>query len=304
MKARLKLADGGEKTADAKIIKKDDRTVVYLEKEKFSKDVEYVDFLYDYFVKNTGDEGYFITDMCLSGTAQTFFKEREDTESVNEFSFVTCYGMNEGKTGILAIITGMQYDFGMVVGVKNGVYYTYPRFYIDGDMPYDDIRVEFYKLADGSYSAMARKYREYKLKNGCVPLKERAEKDARLKKAADSIEVRVRQGWKPAPSPSKTRPPKPSRKCTLRAILTAWATFQNRLEKRELKTRNFALSAGTSAVTTDVFRRFSPLTSASAARKSLKTLSAMSKPTATALYATTTQPPRITLPTALTRNIF
>ena len=45
MKARLKLADGGEKTADAKIIKKDDRTVVYLEKEKFSKDVEYVDFL-------------------------------------------------------------------------------------------------------------------------------------------------------------------------------------------------------------------------------------------------------------------
>ena len=66
MKARLKLADGGEKTADAKIIEKDDRTVVYLEKEKFSKDVEYVDFLYDYFVKNTGDEGYFITDMCLS----------------------------------------------------------------------------------------------------------------------------------------------------------------------------------------------------------------------------------------------
>ena len=108
MKARLKLADGGEKTVDAKIIEKDDRTVVYLEKEEFSKNVEYVDFLYDYFVKNTGDEGYFITDMCLSGTAQTFFKEREDTESVNEFSFVTCYGMNEGKTGILAIVTGMQ----------------------------------------------------------------------------------------------------------------------------------------------------------------------------------------------------
>lgn len=207
MKARLKLANGGIKTVDAKIIDKDNKKIAYLEKETFSKDVEYVDFLYDYFVKNTGDEGYFITDMCLSGTAQTFFKEREDTESVEDFSFVTCYGMNEGKTGILAIITGMQYDFGMVVGVNNNVYYTYPRFYIDCDMPYDDIRVEFYNLSDGSYSAMARKYREYKLSTGCLPLKERAAKDSRLKKAADSIEVRIRQGWKPAPSPVENQTP-------------------------------------------------------------------------------------------------
>ncbi|UKI36278.1 MAG: hypothetical protein L6V93_20590 [Clostridiales bacterium] len=68
------MQTAAKKTADAKIIEKDDRTVVYLEKEKnFQRTSNTSIFLYDYLVKNTGDEGYFITDMCLSGTAQTFF---------------------------------------------------------------------------------------------------------------------------------------------------------------------------------------------------------------------------------------
>ncbi len=182
-------------------------TTAYIKKEEICG-VKYIDFLYDYFCAKVGDEGYFITNHGTLGTYLTKFTPKEDNETVKDHSFISCYGWNKGKDGVLAIVTGMRYDFGMVLGLKDGVYYAYPRFYIDGDELYEDIEVELYELEDGSYSAMARLYRNYQLTRcGCVTLKERAAKEPRLQKAVDGIEVRVRQGWKPAPSPVEYQTP-------------------------------------------------------------------------------------------------
>ena len=208
MKARLKFCSGAERCIDAEVKKENEYTVAYIKKERLGDGVQYVDFLFDCFNAKAGDDGYFITDTCLDGMIRTDFTQRDNCELVNDFSFTACYGWNKGKGGVLAIVTGMRCDFGAVVGVKGGEYYVYPRFYLDGDAPYEDIEVRLYELEDGSYAAMACKYREYQMKErGCTLLKDRVARDPRLKKSADSIAVRMRQGWKPVPSPVEDQSP-------------------------------------------------------------------------------------------------
>lgn len=208
MKARFVYFDDSTQIFDVTTEEKDGVLIASIPKDKVNENVKYIDFMYDYFNAKIGDEGYFITNMSSDGTFLTKFIEREDNSISKDHTYVACYGWNKGGEGILGIITGMRYDFGMELGLKDGIYYTYPRFYIDGDEMYEDIKVEYHILSDGSYSAMARKYREYQIeKCGCVPLKERVKEDERLLRASEGIEVRVRQGWKPAPSPVENQTP-------------------------------------------------------------------------------------------------
>lgn len=177
------------------------KTVVSVSKEAVGQ-AEYVDFLYDYFTAKTGDSGYFVLPFeCTLGISKTYFTKRDDTELVTDFSQIYCYGFKKETGGIIGIITGCKYDYTLVAGVKDGNYYAYPRFLTEGDAPEEDITVEYYMLENGDYSEMARTYREYQLENeGCEPLSVRVKRDKRLAKAAESVAVRVRQGWKPAPS--------------------------------------------------------------------------------------------------------
>lgn len=208
MKARIVYEDRREEIVDVLLSGDGDAQVCTLPKERVGEQAAYIDFLYDYFTAKAGDPGYFITDMNVDGTLLTRFTAREDGEMSRSFSAVACYGWNRGEDGILGIVTGMRLDFGMVLTVKDGGYAAYPRFFIDGDAPEEDIRAEYHFLRDGSYSAMAREYRRYQLTaGGCVPLKERVEADPRLKKSAEGISVRIRMGWKPAPSPVENQTP-------------------------------------------------------------------------------------------------
>lgn len=183
------------------IVKEENKTIVSVKREAVGEAL-YVDFLYDYFTANTGDSGYFVLPFeCLKGVSATYFTEREDTEYASEFSHIYCYGFKKETGGILGIITGCKYDYALVAGVKNGKYYAYPRFLIEGEMPEEDIKVDYYNLQNGDYSEMARVYREYQIKNeGLEPLEERIKRDERLERASKGVAVRVRQGWKPAPS--------------------------------------------------------------------------------------------------------
>ncbi len=201
MKSRFVWENGEEKIIDTEITEADWGFTARIDKQHIHG-VSYVDFMFDYFTASVGEEGFFVTNHQVGGTYLTRFTEREDMEKFTDFSFVGCYGFGRKTDGILGIVTTLRCDFGMVLGVKDGRYYTWPRFLIDGDKADEDIVVEYHFLKEPGYSGMARLYREYMLtRRGCVPLKERCAADKRLAKAADSIEVRVRQGWKPAPSP-------------------------------------------------------------------------------------------------------
>lgn len=184
------------------VTKNQNKTIVSISKDSVGKDIKYVDFLYDYFTANTGDKGYFVLPFdCQKGVCVTYFNKRKDTEYSSLFSHICCYGYKKENGGIFGIVTGCKEYYTVVAGVKDGVYYAYPRFLLDGFAPCEDIEIEYYNLENGDYSEMARLYREVQLERyGCIPLSERVKKDQRLARAAESIAVRVRQGWKPAPS--------------------------------------------------------------------------------------------------------
>ncbi len=209
MKIRLVYSDGSVVIQDALRHTEGNKDTFSFPAERIGKTCLYVDFLYDFFTADAGDPGYFVLPLeAPNGVCMTRFTPREDTEYVSVFSCMSCYGWNRGTKGILGIITGMACDYVLVAGVKDGKYYAYPRFYIDEDVPCEDIAVRYVHLEQGDYSAMAREYRRYQLEEkGCVPLRDRIKEDPRLKKSADAMCIRVRQGWKPVPAPVEEQTP-------------------------------------------------------------------------------------------------
>ncbi len=208
MKARFVFEDKSIKIVDVSTHMEGDVLVAALHPEEVGSGVAYVDFLIDYFSAKVGDEGWFMTDATNQGVMLTYFTERQDCYKATDHADVPCIGFNKGGRGILGIVTGMRLDMVTVIGVSNDVYYTYPRILLEGDMPYEDIRMSIHFYEKASYAKMACTYRDYQIKNkGCVRLSERIEKDARLKKAAESVEVRIRQGWKPVPTPVENQTP-------------------------------------------------------------------------------------------------
>ncbi len=207
MKTRIIYEDGTVKEIETKITKNNTSVTAFISREDIAY-CSYVDFMYDYFTANTGDDGFIVTSWSKKGTFLTRFTDREDYELVGTESFLGCYGFCKDNKAVIGIVKKLRCDFGTVLGVKNGRYYTYLRFYIDCDMPDEDIEVEFRTVFEPTYSALAREYRSYQLnEKGCIPLRERCAADLRLKKAAEAIEVRVRQGWKPSPSPVEEQTP-------------------------------------------------------------------------------------------------
>lgn len=69
--------------------------------------------------------------------------------------------------------------------------------------PYEDFEIEFHGFPAGTgYAALARRYREWQLSRGAVkPIRERAADNPALAYAAEAPEIRIRQAWKPVPSP-------------------------------------------------------------------------------------------------------
>ena len=202
MNIRVIKKDGTSQILQPEIIVNGNKTIVKISKEKLGENIEYVDFLYDYFTANTGDKGYFVLPFdCQVGVCVTYFTERNDTEYSSLFSHICCYGYKKENGGVFGVVTGCREYYTVVAGVKDGVYYAYPRFLLDGFAPQEDIEIEYYSLENGDYSEMARLYRNVQLERyGCIPLIERKKDNDVLAKASESIAVRVRQGWKPAPS--------------------------------------------------------------------------------------------------------
>lgn len=76
--------------------------------------------------------------------------------------------------------------------------------------PYEDCEVEYHELpADATYARMAKFYRDYQLARGAVrPIKERIIGNEVLASAVTAPEIRIRQAWKPVPSPVLDQTPR------------------------------------------------------------------------------------------------
>lgn len=175
---------------------------------------EYLDVHAPFFEKDAGDDGCFVLGSVGRYGALTYFTVRDDVDYVSNEVVLPICGVTEKTGSILAVPDGMVYDMAMAESVKNGHYSLFYRVRLEGDAPYEDVSIRFYRLPAGSdYSDMAVFYRKLLLSCGDIRLiRDREGERPALRYAADAPEIRIRMGWKPAPSPvlmqtEETEPP-------------------------------------------------------------------------------------------------
>ena len=157
-----------------------------------------------------GEPGYFVMPNGYLGT----FRLPEGEQTLGA-SCMPIFGMKTARGTFVAVVTGLPHEYALVARARKGAYMLFPRFVFNGRAPSGDVAVDFHRLsgADADYSGMARAYRAHQLGRGaCLPLRERMKTSPELAYAAGAVEVRIRQGWKPAPSPvleqtPETEPP-------------------------------------------------------------------------------------------------
>ncbi len=158
-----------------------------------------VEIMPEFSTAKTGEAGYFVMPNGHLGS----FHETNGVEKLSA-SCMPMFGMKTPRMTFAAVVTGMPYNYSLIARATKGVYTVSPVFDRGLDNPYEDIAITYYPLtgSEANYAGMARVYRNYQLnRKACVPLRERVKKSPELAYAARYPEVRIRQGWKPVPSP-------------------------------------------------------------------------------------------------------
>lgn len=141
--------------------------------------------------------------------------------AVGERMNMPMYGWATPRGAWLAIVTSLaRYPY-MTVMATNGAYAV--SCVLGEELcrtPSEDFCIEFHRRAPRTgYAALAGIYRDWQLARGAVkPLAERVKMNPVLKRAVESTEVRIRQAWKPVPSPVPWQTPE--NEPPVRAVVT------------------------------------------------------------------------------------
>ena len=195
------LTDGTKTVETAEVPETDGIVRFVWPKEKVPGNFKSVTVTPDFATARKGEEGYWVMPNNSFGTY------RLDNGGIFEDwgVFMPMFGMKTPRSTYCAIVTGMPYSLGVSVSATNGIYSQSAVFLSEKDIElYEDIRIDYHFLKgdDADYSGIARCYRKYQLDRGAaVPLAEKAKSNTALAYAVTNIEVRIRQAWKPAPSP-------------------------------------------------------------------------------------------------------
>ena len=114
------------------------------------------------------------------------------------------FGWSNPRGAWLAVVTSLKYFVRETVRAEKGAYTVAAT--LEEELcrhPYEDLVIVYHRRAPGaSYAELAKIYRDYQLARGAVtPFRERFKANPTLQKAMLSPEVRIRQAWKPVPSP-------------------------------------------------------------------------------------------------------
>ncbi len=143
-------------------------------------------------------------------------------------------GMKTPRASFVAIFKKLPFERASRVSVQDGSYqlstfYDMQRCAFDA---YEDIEIEYQFLPseDSDYSAMARAYRTHLLDGGeCKAISERLTPE--LDYAANCVEIRIRQAWKPVPSPVENQTPENEPELRVRTDFKAISDFLKALKK-------------------------------------------------------------------------
>lgn len=159
-----------------------------------------------------GEKGYWFSPYGYYGE---WDREAGEFVAVGERMNMPMYGWATPRGAWLAIVTSLPYYGSEVVRAKDGEYRVGYR--IGPELckePYEDLEIAFHRRPAGTgYAGLAKIYRDYQLARGAVrPLADRVKDNPVLKYAVESPEIRIRQAWKPVPSPvpyqtPETEPP-------------------------------------------------------------------------------------------------
>lgn len=169
-------------------------------------------------MKACAGKGGYILLPRQSGTVIKYTADKEPTEFVLLAIYnahwtggtMPAFGQITENAAYSCIITSGQYDafvgYDINIG-ENGEYSSYPVFrfreYEDEPCSHEDLTVRFI-VDEGThtYVKTAHNYRDYLLNEcGVTTLAERIKKSPNLDYSLDAMQVRLRLGWKPAPSP-------------------------------------------------------------------------------------------------------
>ena len=202
MEIRWLLKDGETKIEYRPINELDGVAVFRLERrEIIDRKVSSVELTPDFARAKKGDKGFWVVSSGETGT----FRCDDGTLDCNRWQLMSFYGMQTPERTFVAIVRKLKYYFTTRVVAENGVYRM--SCVLKDELathPYEDFEIEFRRLegVDATMGGMARAYRRYQLDRGAVhPLTDRIKNNPVLKQAIDSLEVRIRQAWKPVPSP-------------------------------------------------------------------------------------------------------
>jgi hypothetical protein len=162
-----------------------------------------------------GEEGYLVSSKGV-GTL-CYFKDKEPSEytvpmyQVISNSTMPLFGIVRGADAVAGIITSGQYDADLLISTNWGQedqYSITPEFKLrsfakENRLP-EDLTVEYHFLSpeNASWLGIAKCYRQYNFAHrGIFPLKQRIEKSPELAYSSRSMEVRLRLGVKPVPTP-------------------------------------------------------------------------------------------------------
>ena len=192
------------KIIEAQVSSDDEKITVTVNKDKVDKNAALITVFGDELEKNINEPGFFLcgSDFSKYSSFLTYFTERDDFELTRSRTIVGAFGISGENISYLGIPKGMKYDCKWKI-VKSGNKYSFNIVYdLEAIDLYEDIVIELYKLPPmASYIDMAKRYRRYMIEeNGCIPIKERVKKQKELDYLKDSVEIRIRMAWKPAPA--------------------------------------------------------------------------------------------------------
>ncbi len=207
----IKFRDGKQVVRNIPTIKtKDGAQRVVIPREFFNRDsfINRILISSKNWNANKGDAGWYLLPL-----GQLVEFNQDEGKSQPSFT-MTMFGVKTPKTCQLAIVKSGACDCKLLAQAKDGKYSLSIQIISHHNLytPRDNLVVDIYTMPEGkdNYSAMARKYRDFQIKErGCVPLKERVKNNPVLKKSVDNILVRVKHGVKPMLKTDQTEETEP-----------------------------------------------------------------------------------------------
>ena len=193
--------NGHMTSEQAPLAVKDGKAEFRLAKKSLPADVKWVRVRPDFARVKAGSDGYWVNS---DGELGTFKNREKDGIRRSVRPHMPFFGMKSPAGTWVAIVTGMPYNYSLFAELKGGTYSLAIAWDREMQGAYEDLAVSFTWLegADSDYAGMARTYRNWQLNRGAVvPLAERVKKQPLLDYMAQWPEVRVRNAWKPVPSP-------------------------------------------------------------------------------------------------------